>query len=398
MRGLGVDVEAAVVDAGVLALVEEVVELQFQVDVLQLELGTGITEPGMAVLVGQVVVVILGGEGQREALGGIDAHAEALGVALHADGLVAVAIGVAETLAEAAGIDHAEPLCGTEGEGTAEADVVGAILVEALADEPLALGEVVAAEDADGGAQEVEALAGLAAEAVAAGDSGLIYGLHHAGGSLVAVVVNLVVVGAVVIERDVGEEGADGTAVAQADVGTVVLGLGQLINVAALEGAVVRHDVAAVDATWVAHGLGVVGTGIEPEVAGNIPVHGERGEEKQVGVAVLILPYLVIEGLGVEFKGQTEGDVEVGRLVLVGLREGEAVGIVPKVVAEGKPLLTAAASDSVVASGVNIGKNIREAAKLIQGVGGQPHFATAGGKDVNGIHAAVEKLVELLVN
>ena len=66
-------------------------------------------------------------------------------------------------------------------------------------------------------------------------------------------------------------------------------------------------------------------------------------------------------------------------------------------VAEGKPLLTAAASDSVVASGVNIGKNIREAAKLIQGGGGgQPHFATAGGKDVNGIHAAVEKLIEIL--
>ena len=105
-----------------------------------------------------------------------------------------------------------------------------------------------------------------------------------------------------------------------------------------------------------------------------------------------------MRGLGVEFEGQAEGDVEVGRLVLVGLREGEAVGVVPKVVAEGKPLLTAAASDSVVASGVNIGKNIREAAKLIQGGGGQPHFATAGGKDVNGIHAAVEKLVELLVN
>ena len=68
-------------------------------------------------------------------------------------------------------------------------------------------------------------------------------------------------------------------------------------------------------------------------------------------------------------------------------------------VAEGKPLLTAAASDSVVAGGVNIGKNIREAAKLIQGGGGgQPHFATAGGKNAEGIHAAVEKLIELLTN
>ncbi len=66
-------------------------------------------------------------------------------------------------------------------------------------------------------------------------------------------------------------------------------------------------------------------------------------------------------------------------------------------VAEGKPLLTAAASDSVVSGGVNIGKNIREAAKLIQGGGGgQPHFATAGGKNAEGIHAAVEKLIEIL--
>ncbi|MBR3856870.1 MAG: alanine--tRNA ligase, partial [Bacteroidaceae bacterium] len=66
-------------------------------------------------------------------------------------------------------------------------------------------------------------------------------------------------------------------------------------------------------------------------------------------------------------------------------------------VAGGKPLLTAAASDSAVAAGVNVGKNIREAAQLMQGGGGgQPHFATAGGKNTEGIHAAVEKLIELL--
>ena len=64
---------------------------------------------------------------------------------------------------------------------------------------------------------------------------------------------------------------------------------------------------------------------------------------------------------------------------------------------DGKPLLTAAASDSAVASGVNIGKSIREAAKLIQGGGGgQPHFATAGGRHLEGLTAAVDKLVELL--
>ncbi len=66
-------------------------------------------------------------------------------------------------------------------------------------------------------------------------------------------------------------------------------------------------------------------------------------------------------------------------------------------VAGGKPLLTAAASDSAVAAGVNVGKNIREAAQQMQGGGGgQPHFATAGGKNPDGLHSAVEKLVELL--
>ncbi|MBR1498928.1 MAG: alanine--tRNA ligase [Bacteroidaceae bacterium] len=65
--------------------------------------------------------------------------------------------------------------------------------------------------------------------------------------------------------------------------------------------------------------------------------------------------------------------------------------------ANGKPLLTAAASDSAVAAGINIGKNIREAAQLMQGGGGgQPHFATAGGKNPDGLHAAVQKLIELL--
>lgn len=64
---------------------------------------------------------------------------------------------------------------------------------------------------------------------------------------------------------------------------------------------------------------------------------------------------------------------------------------------EGKPMLTAAASDSLVQQGVNIGKHIREAAQLIQGGGGgQPHFATAGGKNPEGLISAVEKLVELL--
>ena len=62
-----------------------------------------------------------------------------------------------------------------------------------------------------------------------------------------------------------------------------------------------------------------------------------------------------------------------------------------------KPLLTCAASDSLVQEhGVNVGKIIREAAKLIQGGGGgQPHFATAGGRNADGLSAALDKFVEL---
>ncbi len=64
---------------------------------------------------------------------------------------------------------------------------------------------------------------------------------------------------------------------------------------------------------------------------------------------------------------------------------------------DGKPLLTAAASDEAVAAGAHVGKSIREAARLIQGGGGgQPHFATAGGRNAEGLTQAVDKLVELL--
>ena len=64
---------------------------------------------------------------------------------------------------------------------------------------------------------------------------------------------------------------------------------------------------------------------------------------------------------------------------------------------EDKPLLTVMATDDLVSDhGFNAGKVIREAAKLIQGGGGgQPHFATAGGKNIDGLSAAVDKVVEL---
>ena len=63
----------------------------------------------------------------------------------------------------------------------------------------------------------------------------------------------------------------------------------------------------------------------------------------------------------------------------------------------GKPMLTVMLSDDMVKDhGLNAGQMVREAAKLIQGGGGgQPHFASAGGKNVDGLSAAVDKLIEL---
>ena len=63
---------------------------------------------------------------------------------------------------------------------------------------------------------------------------------------------------------------------------------------------------------------------------------------------------------------------------------------------EGKPTLTLMYTDDLVAKGANAGKDIREAAKFIMGGGGgQPGLATAGGKNVEGLEEAFNKLIEL---
>ena len=63
---------------------------------------------------------------------------------------------------------------------------------------------------------------------------------------------------------------------------------------------------------------------------------------------------------------------------------------------EGKPKLMLMYTADLVAAGKNAGKDIREAAKLIQGGGGgQPGLATAGGKNPDGLAEALEKLVAI---
>ncbi len=81
---------------------------------------------------------------------------------------------------------------------------------------------------------------------------------------------------------------------------------------------------------------------------------------------------------------QLRGQFPEALLVVIGSAEGN------------KPTLTVSLSDDLVKEGKNAGQMVREAAKLIQGGGGgQPHFATAGGKDTEGLKAAVTKIIEL---
>lgn len=65
------------------------------------------------------------------------------------------------------------------------------------------------------------------------------------------------------------------------------------------------------------------------------------------------------------------------------------------VIDDAKCSLMVMLSDDLVADGLNAGKLVKEAAKHIQGGGGgQPHFATAGGKNVNGLTIALDAVIE----
>ena len=102
-----------------------------------------------------------------------------------------------------------------------------------------------------------------------------------------------------------------------------------------------------------------------------------------VKVITAVLPMEAAQAKDLVFKIRQE--VTEGLLCAIGTLAG------------GKPMLSVMLSDDMVKDhGLNAGKMVREAAKLIQGGGGgQPHYATAGGKNADGLSAAIDKVVEL---
>ena len=73
--------------------------------------------------------------------------------------------------------------------------------------------------------------------------------------------------------------------------------------------------------------------------------------------------------------------------------------LVAAYLSDGKPQLLLMYSDDLVAAGRNAGKDIRDAARFIQGGGGgQPGLATAGGKNPDGLEQALAALAEKAVS
>ena len=118
----------------------------------------------------------------------------------------------------------------------------------------------------------------------------------------------------------------------------------------------------------------------EAEVKARLLTNAKEIHGVKVIKAVLPMPADTVKNIAFQLKGQVTENL----FVVIGS------------VFENKPMLTVMISDDLVKNGLHASQLVREAAKLIQGGGGgQPHFATAGGKNTDGLSAAVDKIIEL---
>ncbi|GHT32804.1 alanine--tRNA ligase [Bacteroidia bacterium] len=113
----------------------------------------------------------------------------------------------------------------------------------------------------------------------------------------------------------------------------------------------------------------------------------------------------LILGSGVERNGVTlfrymgEGNAEKMKDVAFHIK-GEVknnFAIVAGITDKGKPSIMVMLSDDLIAAGFNAAQLVKDAARHISGGGGgQPHFATAGGKNADGLNQAVDAIIDAL--
>ncbi len=102
------------------------------------------------------------------------------------------------------------------------------------------------------------------------------------------------------------------------------------------------------------------------------------------GIRVFVIKELMHTEMMKDLAFQIAGEMTESFAIVAGTIESE-----------NKCALTVMLSKDLVESGMDAAKLVRNAAGLIQGGGGgQPHFATAGGKKSEGIHAAVEQILK----
>ena len=95
--------------------------------------------------------------------------------------------------------------------------------------------------------------------------------------------------------------------------------------------------------------------------------------------------------------GSVMADVVRGVALAVKAESTERTAFLAATQDGGKPMLTVAFTDDLVKEGMKAGNVVKEAAKLIQGGGGgQPGLAQAGGRNPEGLGAAMDKMKELL--
>ena len=93
-----------------------------------------------------------------------------------------------------------------------------------------------------------------------------------------------------------------------------------------------------------------------------------------------------------------DGDVTALKDALMALRnDNPAMAVVLGSVTAGKPALLIVLGQERVDAGLNAGQMVRTLGKEIQGGGGgQPHFATAGGKNPDGLDKALSVAREMV--